>query len=257
MPTPPSISRPCCSVLSLLTWVTFICAGHAKVLRMNSYPRGTRPWTPIPTGSNSTSASTAMSCTLGTTQRWRPCCMTSAPRRSPVLVGVLPARSALLAGASPRGQVILAAFPEEAPAGLRCCRYLGAAGGCFLLLQDEQGRARRRPASPVVLLGGAHHGSPPRVKKRHPWQLQGDALESSASSGCLGRLCLRAHQVLLGFVWAGGDKGSTLSRAEPHTLSCSEETSLSTLGSAESEVSGHPVTDFRKVCRQWFLSVEV
>lgn len=59
--------------------------------------------------------------------------------------------------------------------------------------------------SPVVLLQGVPHGSPPRVKKRPPWQLQGDALESSASSGCLGRLCLRAHLVLLGFVWAGSD----------------------------------------------------
>lgn len=198
---------------------------------MNSCPPGRRPWTPIPTGSSSTSASTDMSCTLDTTLQWRPCSVTWAPRRSPVWVGALvPGR--LLAEASPPGRVTPAAFLEEAhrPSVLSVIKGVWWRGKGCLLLQNNRGRTRCRPAHPVVLLGRGVG-----AKARGSW----------------------SSHLLLDSGWTEGDWGSTLPGAERHAPSSLEVTSPRTLGSAEAEDSGHPVTDFKKLCWQWPLSVEV
>lgn len=59
------------------------------------------------------------------------------------------------------------------------------------------------------------------------------------------------------FLCTGMDQGSALSLVEARALSNSEATSLSTLGSAELDRKRHPITDFREMCQQQFLSLEV
>lgn len=73
----------------------------------------------------------------------------------------------------------------------------------------------------------------------------GSALhQSSARCFCL-VLCLKSDQSL------------TLSGVEARELRNSEATSLSILGSAESDKKGHLMTDFRKMCQRQFLIMEV
>ena len=51
--------------------------------------------------------------------------------------------------------------------------------------------------------------------------------------------------------------GLSSARVEAHALSNSEAISPSTLGSAELDKKRHPITDFREMCQQQFLSTEV
>lgn len=95
----------------------------------------------------------------------------------------------------------------------------------------KQPRQDKVPPSPPVVLLGRGVGA----KARGSW----------------------SSHLLLDSGWTEGDWGSTLPGAERHAPSSLEVTSPRTLRSAEAEDSGHPVTDFKKLCGQWPLSVEV
>ena len=147
----------------------------------------------------------------------------------------------------------------------------GAAAHCDKAGEGERGASEPCCCVPLTPLRRSPGGAPPRPQVSPPGVKRGHtplvaAAPPSAQQGDTCRthrrvvreqLCIRALPAAPVISCARGVTRARLSGVEARALSNSEATSLSTLGAADSDKKGHPVTDFRQMCQGQFLSTEV